>query len=248
MTVTNSTPFTAHSPSASPKCKLLPKSRGNSIRSRFLNRIYKVSPEHRSMPVAVRAARSLSQLQQSYALRGYQFPSCSASERLSVVSPPPSNSKWVDSRGTGVFLEKGNMNNTIVNTTPKVLENCLAKPFVTPEHHLPEDSDMDVSTDEQQFVLSNDLALPVSPIKPSRTRRVRFAQRVSVAEIPSFRCYNAQEKATMWTSMLDLRLQARRNTVEWLYEGCDMERVVEEEGFLENLHPAHFQHFASRLY
>jgi hypothetical protein len=49
----------------------------------------------------------------------------------------------------------------------------------------------------------------------------------------------------IWTSGSMLGMQARRNTVEWHWEGCDAEDVAEEDEFVRDcydnlIHPAHW--------
>lgn len=65
-------------------------------------------------------------------------------------------------------------------------------------------------------------------------------------EIPSHRDYTAVEKRDIWTSLQDLRKQAKRNRTEWFWEGCDAKKVVEEDAFLRGSdgllkHPAHLE-------
>lgn len=89
--------------------------------------------------------------------------------------------------------------------------------------------------------------LRVSPIRKKRSvSRVHFADNIvsSVQLIPNRREYDEQEKDRMWTSFEILRRDAKRNVLEWLWEGSSMERAVEEEQFRRDtkgnsLHPAH---------
>jgi hypothetical protein len=84
------------------------------------------------------------------------------------------------------------------------------------------------------------------PARISPQPHVRFTPVDSVVEIPSHRDYTALEKRSIWTSLQVLRNQAKRNRIEWFWEGCDVEGVVEEEAFSYDFqgclkHPAHFE-------
>ncbi|GAX14728.1 hypothetical protein FisN_11Hu271 [Fistulifera solaris] len=87
---------------------------------------------------------------------------------------------------------------------------------------------------------------PSSPARISPQPHVRFTPVDSVVEIPSHRDYTALEKRSIWTSLHVLRNQAKRNRIEWFWEGCDVEGVVEEDAFSYDSqgclkHPAHFE-------
>ena len=257
--------------------KALPQSRCTSVRSRFLNRICKVSTAHRSVPVSVMTGRTLSQLQLSYARRGYEFPPYSdlsvqpASNR--VVSPP--STKWAgnESADDSSFAASDQSHVVFETSTTFDEEGILASealdswleetfPTIPPQEISDDDTEMDLSDENSYgnitpFLRGNneprDLILSVSPIKSSATkrlstqkRRVRFVPEVKVTEIPSFRSYSDQEKSRMWTNISILRAEARRNTIEWMWEGCKLDKVVEENEFRcdhfgNMLHPAHFQ-------
>jgi hypothetical protein len=79
----------------------------------------------------------------------------------------------------------------------------------------------------------------------ARCRKVKFApEKDTVIEIPSHRMLTEQERLEMYTSSDVIRLQAYRNYAEWIWEGCDIANVVEEDMFCTDsdghlLHPAH---------
>lgn len=78
-----------------------------------------------------------------------------------------------------------------------------------------------------------------------RSRKVKFApEKDIVIEIPSHRIFSEEEKLEIWNNSDAIRLQAFRNYAEWIWEGCDLANVVEEDGFCTDndgnlLHPAH---------
>jgi len=131
------------------------------------------------------------------------------------------------------------------------LESEMGMSFISD----PFSDDGDFTFDDIDDALSNeidwnDLLFSVSPVIPNnlvpyRQRRVHFAQNLmSIVEIPSHRSYTDDEKAEIWTSSEMLRAQAYRNYAEWLWEGCSIDKVVEEDSFRRDnegnlLHPAH---------
>ncbi|GAX21253.1 hypothetical protein FisN_1Lh082 [Fistulifera solaris] len=78
-----------------------------------------------------------------------------------------------------------------------------------------------------------------------RCRKVKFApEKDTVFEIPSHRTLSEQERLEMYNNSDAIRLQAYRNYAEWIWEGCDIANVVEEDKFCTDsdgnlLHPAH---------
>jgi hypothetical protein len=79
----------------------------------------------------------------------------------------------------------------------------------------------------------------------ARCRKVKFApEKDTVIEIPSHRTLSEQERLEMYNNSDAIRLQAYRNYAEWIWEGCDIANVVEEDEFCTDsegnlLHPAH---------
>lgn len=79
----------------------------------------------------------------------------------------------------------------------------------------------------------------------ARCRKVKFApEKDIVFEIPSHRALTEQERLEMYNNSDAIRLQAFRNYAEWVWEGCDIANVVEEDKFCTGsdgnlLHPAH---------
>lgn len=87
-----------------------------------------------------------------------------------------------------------------------------------------------------------------SPARISPEPHVRFTPGLVefVVEIPSHRDYTALEKRDIWTSLQVLREQAKRNRIEWFWEGCEVDQVVEEDAFSHDSngclkHPAHLE-------
>jgi hypothetical protein len=81
------------------------------------------------------------------------------------------------------------------------------------------------------------------PDTHSATRgRIRFAETVTVVEIPDRHCY-ADDKDAIWNSCREIREMARRNRIEFAFEGHDIDNVVDDADFLVrngfHVHPAH---------
>lgn len=84
-------------------------------------------------------------------------------------------------------------------------------------------------------------------VKTSRRRRhvkyVQFASHSVVVDIPHFRDYSSSQKAAMWNGSRTIKRMARQNTVEFQYDGWNMDAAAEEDQFVlvsgVPVHPAH---------
>ena len=61
--------------------------------------------------------------------------------------------------------------------------------------------------------------------------RVSFASSVDVQEIPSFRDYSREERAAMWTGLVEIDINADRNCREFWADGRDWRTATEEDAF-----------------
>jgi hypothetical protein len=74
---------------------------------------------------------------------------------------------------------------------------------------------------------------------------VRFHSKVSVVRIPSREHYPEAMKRTMWSSMQEISINARRNTLEFSSEGWDWRTATEEQDMYihpetgDYVHPVH---------
>ena len=67
---------------------------------------------------------------------------------------------------------------------------------------------------------------------PQRQRRARFDEKQVVSStiyIPSRQRYSEEEKRAMWTSSKELDENARRNRIEYSYDGWNLEGATEED-------------------
>ena len=79
----------------------------------------------------------------------------------------------------------------------------------------------------------------------SKTRQVRFHDKVSVLEIPSHRCYPKDVRKSIWSGKREIKINAVRNRREFAAEGKDASKVKEEDEFVvignELMHPATYR-------
>mmetsp|Transcript_26246 Transcript_26246/g.63950 ORF Transcript_26246/g.63950 Transcript_26246/m.63950 type:complete len:145 (+) Transcript_26246:2498-2932(+) len=85
--------------------------------------------------------------------------------------------------------------------------------------------------------------------KPFKNR-IHFYNKVQVVYIPSRDHYPAAMKSTIWSNAAEIRLNARRNTIEFAAEGWDWRRCCEDEAMFlspqgERIHPVHFRQCCS---
>jgi hypothetical protein len=80
----------------------------------------------------------------------------------------------------------------------------------------------------------------------SRRRHVKYVQFAShsvVVEIPHFRDYSSSQKAAMWNGSRTIKRMARKNTMEFQYDGWNMNAAAEEDQFVlvsgVPVHPVH---------
>jgi hypothetical protein len=74
-------------------------------------------------------------------------------------------------------------------------------------------------------------------------KHVQFAKRCTVVEIPHYREYSPEQKELLWNGRKEIRTMARRNTLEYQYDGWTVESAAEEDQFVlvqgEHVHPCH---------
>eukprot|EP00429_Kryptoperidinium_foliaceum_P000224 CAMPEP_0176019296 /NCGR_PEP_ID=MMETSP0120_2-20121206/9318_1 /TAXON_ID=160619 /ORGANISM="Kryptoperidinium foliaceum, Strain CCMP 1326" /LENGTH=298 /DNA_ID=CAMNT_0017352369 /DNA_START=515 /DNA_END=1407 /DNA_ORIENTATION=+ len=66
-----------------------------------------------------------------------------------------------------------------------------------------------------------------------RSSRVSFATAVKVREIPSHKDYSERMRSTMWMLPMEAAESICKNAIEFLAEGCEPERVLDESDFVE---------------
>jgi hypothetical protein len=66
-----------------------------------------------------------------------------------------------------------------------------------------------------------------------RTRSVQFASLCSVVEIPNHCEYNKKQKVAMWNSCKKIRSMAKRNALEFQYDGWSVNAASEESMFVK---------------
>ena len=74
-------------------------------------------------------------------------------------------------------------------------------------------------------------------------KKVHFAQKRTIKNIPRFDSYTMEEKSRMWRSTSQIRADAETNTFEWYWEGRKLRGVLEEKDFRTDcygnkVHPA----------
>jgi hypothetical protein len=104
----------------------------------------------------------------------------------------------------------------------------------------------DDDTDDETVMSDSDSECDVfasSGQHPDRTYSIRFDSYVKVVEIPNRLSYTSMQRQLMWSGNKAIRENARRNRVEYEWEGSHWHNVVEEEEFLlvdgEKVHPVH---------
>jgi hypothetical protein len=78
--------------------------------------------------------------------------------------------------------------------------------------------------------------------RDERTTRIRFHQKVAVHCIPARHHYSDEERRGIWNDMRELRVMARRNTIEFASEGYDWRRATEDDAMINGIHPVWEQH------
>lgn len=78
---------------------------------------------------------------------------------------------------------------------------------------------------------------------PAR-RRIQFARKCTVIEIPHYREYSPAQKEALWNGRKKIRRMAKTNTLEYQFDGWKLESAAEEHQFIatedgESLHPWH---------
>ena len=107
--------------------------------------------------------------------------------------------------------------------------------------------DMDCTEDTDDETISCDSSDDAySESKSSRSGRkyrIRFHSYVKVVEIPDRNAYTSKQKRRMWNGNEAIRENAKRNKVEYEWEGWEWQNVIEEDEFCfvdgQLLHPAH---------
>jgi hypothetical protein len=80
-----------------------------------------------------------------------------------------------------------------------------------------------------------------APLFQARKASVSFDASVAVHEVPSRNAYSERVRKTIWMLEDEFNESMTRNVIEYMSEGCDPERVLEEEDFVmhngELVHP-----------
>ncbi|CAJ1961939.1 unnamed protein product [Cylindrotheca closterium] len=63
----------------------------------------------------------------------------------------------------------------------------------------------------------------------SKRAKLSFSEEVKVYEIPSRHEYSSQDKSRIWRGRKEIKMNAKRNHVEFYTEGEDWRKVVEED-------------------
>ena len=76
-----------------------------------------------------------------------------------------------------------------------------------------------------------------------RIRTVQFATLCAVVEIPHFCEYTSKQKMAMWNGSKKIRMMAKRNSVEFQFDGWSIETAAEEDDFVivdgKSVHPVY---------
>lgn len=74
-------------------------------------------------------------------------------------------------------------------------------------------------------------------------KHVHFAKCCTVVEIPHYREYSQEQKELLWNGRKEIRTMAKRNTLEYQFDGWTVESAAEEDQFVlvqgEHVHPCH---------
>jgi hypothetical protein len=113
------------------------------------------------------------------------------------------------------------------------------------------DESYDIDDDGDDSISLNSSFSYVSGIKTNlqqRQQSIRFHSYVKVVEIPHRNTYSDKQKRRMWNGCDTIRRNAKRNRIEYEYEGREWHCVVEEAEFgMVNgrmVHPVHIIPFA----
>ena len=96
---------------------------------------------------------------------------------------------------------------------------------------------------QQQECSTSTSSMECRPQSPgSQERHVRFSPEVSVREIPSHRDYDDDTRRRIWMGTREIDVNAQRNRMEYLADGCNYQKVTEEKNMMkwngELVHPA----------
>lgn len=116
-----------------------------------------------------------------------------------------------------------------------------------PEQQRPKGEDGDMHAHNNDVDDDSSSASTVLAIQPEQEqqRRVEFFPKVLVVAIPSRHLYPKSIHRACWTPMDELTRQAKRNTLEYQYDGWDWRTATEEHEMYihkqtgEHIHPVH---------
>jgi hypothetical protein len=119
--------------------------------------------------------------------------------------------------------------------------------FGSPFHDDNIDADeTDVDTDEETVSSDSESEAVVDTRnrkKASRSYSVCFDRQVTVVEIPHRLTYTLKQRHRMWNGIKTIQENAKRNRLEYGWEGSEWENAIEEDEFCdingENVHPFH---------
>jgi hypothetical protein len=106
------------------------------------------------------------------------------------------------------------------------------------------DDDIDfVSISDTSMSSASDDTVTKNQLSRNRDGSIRFHSYVKVVNIPSRFAYTSKQKRRMWNGESAIRRNAKRNKVEYEWEGWTWQNVIEEDKFDvvdgQLIHPAH---------
>lgn len=100
------------------------------------------------------------------------------------------------------------------------------------------DSSCDDSDEE-----SSSQSITRTNISTKNNRSIRFQSYVKVVEIPHRLSYTKKQRRRMWNNQKEIRENAKRNRIEYEYEGPEWQNAIEEDHYVviggQHVHPAH---------
>lgn len=74
-------------------------------------------------------------------------------------------------------------------------------------------------------------------------KHVSFAKCCTIVEIPHYKEYTDEQREKLWNGRKKIRSMARKNALEYQYDGWNLEAAAEEDQFImvagERVHPSH---------
>jgi hypothetical protein len=93
-----------------------------------------------------------------------------------------------------------------------------------------DESDTENETDDETVTSDNSFIRSESK-EDSRTYTIKFQCYVRVVEIPNRRSYTSKQRKRMWNDCKSIRANAKRNRIEYDWEGRNWQNAPEEQDF-----------------